>query len=172
MSSFIIIIISDAADTFSVISWQKYTSVTQVGLYINPMIIKNRVTILGLLLGYSLVQTHPRDNNRVPPQSLATSMPSETWWRHQIYTFSVLLTFCAGNSEGNSTVTGEFPSQRPVTRNFDIFFDLRLNQRLGKQAWGWWFETPSCSLWLRAMVNWHPYCLPGAPLLIWMKLNK
>ena len=38
-------------------------------------------------------------------------------------TFSVLLAICAGNSP----VTGEFPSQRPVTRNFDVFFDLRLN---------------------------------------------
>ena len=40
----------------------------------------------------------------------------------------------------------EFPSQRPVTRSFDVFFDLRLNKRLSKQPWGWWFETPSCSL--------------------------
>ena len=26
-------------------------------------------------------------------------------------------------------VTGEFPAQRPVTRSFDVFFDLRLNKR-------------------------------------------
>ena len=44
-------------------------------------------------------------------------------------------------------VTGEFPQQRPVTRSFDAFFDLRLNKRLSKQSWGWWFETPSFSLW-------------------------
>ena len=25
---------------------------------------------------------------------------------------------------------GEFPAQRPVTRNFEVFFDLRLNQQL------------------------------------------
>ena len=30
---------------------------------------------------------------------------------------------------------------------FDVFFDLRLNKRLSKQWWGWWFETPSRSLW-------------------------
>ena len=30
---------------------------------------------------------------------------------------------------------------------FDVFFDLRLNKRLGKQSWGWWFETLSCPLW-------------------------
>ena len=28
--------------------------------------------------------------------------------------------------------TGEFPTQRPVTRSFDVFFDLRLNKRLSK----------------------------------------
>ena len=43
------------------------------------------------------------------------------WWRHQIETFSALLALCAGNSH----VTGEFPSQRPVTQSFDVFFDLR-----------------------------------------------
>ena len=48
---------------------------------------------------------------------------------------------------GNSPVIGEFPSQRPVTRSFDVFFDLRLNKRLSKQSWDWWFETPSGSLW-------------------------
>ena len=42
---------------------------------------------------------------------------------------------------------GKFPAQRPVTRSFDVFFDLRLNKRLSKQPWGWWFETPVWSLW-------------------------
>ena len=28
--------------------------------------------------------------------------------------------------------TGEFPSQRPVTRSFDVFFDLRLKNQLSK----------------------------------------
>ena len=41
---------------------------------------------------------------------------------------------------------GEFPAQRPVTRSFGVFFDLRLNKRSSKQPWGWWFETPSWSL--------------------------
>ena len=43
--------------------------------------------------------------------------------------------------------SSEFPSQRPMTWNFDVFFDLRLNKWLSKQWWGWRFETPSCSLW-------------------------
>ena len=51
--------------------------------------------------------------------------------------FSALLAICADNSP----VPGEFPAQRPVTQSFDVFFDLRLNQRLSKQSWGWLFET-------------------------------
>ena len=47
-----------------------------------------------------------------------------SWWLHQMETFSALLAICAGNSP----VTGEFPAQRPVTRSFDVFFDLRLNK--------------------------------------------
>ena len=47
-----------------------------------------------------------------------------SWWRHQMETFSTLLAICAGNSP----VTGEFSTQRPVTQSFDVFFDLRLNR--------------------------------------------
>ena len=68
---------------------------------------------------------------------------SWTWWRHQMETFSALLAICAGNSP----VPGEFPTQRPVTWSFDVFFDLRQNKRLSKQWWGWWFKTPSRPLW-------------------------
>ena len=66
-----------------------------------------------------------------------------TWWRHQMETFYALLALCVGNS----SVTGEFPSQRPVTRSFNVFFDLRLNKQLSKHLRRWWFETPSQSLW-------------------------
>ena len=45
-------------------------------------------------------------------------------------TISALLAICVGNSP----VTGEYPSQRPVTRSFDDFFDLRLDKRLSKQS--------------------------------------
>ena len=54
-------------------------------------------------------------------------------------TVSVLLAICVGNSP----VPGEFPAQRPVTRSFDVFFDLRPN----KQSRGWWFQMPSHSSW-------------------------
>ena len=49
--------------------------------------------------------------------------------------------------------TGEFPSQRPVTRSFYVFFDLYLNKQLSKQSWGWWFETPSRPLWRNSNVT-------------------
>ena len=52
-----------------------------------------------------------------------TEVEHKSWWRHQIETFSALLAFCAGNSP----VPGEFPTQRPVTRSFGVFFDLRPN---------------------------------------------
>ena len=52
-----------------------------------------------------------------------------------------------GHLCGEFTGHGEFHTQRPVTRSFDVFLNLRLNKRLSKQSWGWWFETLSCLLW-------------------------
>ena len=75
--------------------------------------------------------------------ALLAPLCEESWWRHQMETFSALLAICAGNSPAS----GEFAAQRPVTRSFDVCFDLRLNNRLSKQSWGWWFETASCPLW-------------------------
>ena len=74
---------------------------------------------------------------------------SFSWWRHQMETFSALLAICAGNSP----VPGEFPTQRPVTRSFDVYFDLSPNKRLRKQLWGWWFETQSRPLWRHRNVE-------------------
>ena len=78
---------------------------------------------------------------------------SDIWWApgHHQY----MMTSSNGNIfrvtgplfAGNSPVPGEFPVQMPVTRSFDIFFDLCLNKRLSKQRWGWWFERPSRPLW-------------------------
>ena len=55
-----------------------------------------------------------------------------SWWRHQMEIFSALLALCSRNLP----VTGEFLSQRPVARSFDVFFDL-----------SWWYEAQSRSLW-------------------------
>ena len=59
---------------------------------------------------------------------------------------------------------GEFTGPRwfPRTKASDVFFDLRLNKRLSKQSWGWWFETPSRPLWhncndIQCVGKWR-YC--------------
>ena len=54
-------------------------------------------------------------------------------------TFSALLSLCAENS--------------PVTRSFDIFFDLCLIKRLSKQSRRWWFETQSHWSWRHCNGN-------------------
>ena len=63
-------------------------------------------------------------------------------------TFSVKLAICAGNSP----VPNEVPTQRPVMRSFDVFFDLHLNKRLSNQSLGWWFETLWRPLWRQCNV--------------------
>ena len=72
------------------------------------------------------------------PDSLC---PCFSWWRHQMETFPALLALCEGNPP------------RPVTRSFDVFFDLRLNKRLSKQSMRRWFNTPSRSLWSHCDVT-------------------
>ena len=84
-----------------------------------------------------------------------------TWWSHQMDTFSALLAICAGNSP----VPGDFPTQRLVTRSFDVYFDLRLNKRLCKQSWGWWLETLLCPLWRHSNEQSQPIP-PTPPLLL------
>ena len=80
-------------------------------------------------------------------------------------TFSALLALC----EGNSPVTGEFPSQRPVTRSFEVFFDMRLNKRLSKKSKRRWFETPSRSLWCHCNVRYTIHCSPLCEILVYSK---
>ena len=61
--------------------------------------------------------------------SLTNNIYDISWWRHQMETFSALLAICAGNSP----VTGDFPAQRPETRNVDVFTDVHFNELLSKQ---------------------------------------
>ena len=76
-----------------------------------------------------------------------------------------------GHLCGEFTGPGEFPTQRPVTRSFGVFFDLRLNKRLSKQSWGWWFETLSCPLWRQCNGSVRtplaPTWLPLTLICIW-----
>ena len=71
-----------------------------------------------------------------------------------VYLFDNIMTSSNGNIfRVTGHLCGEFtgprwiPAQRPVTRSFNVFFDLRLNKRLSKQWWGWWFETLLHPLW-------------------------
>ena len=103
--------------------------------------------------------------------------------------------FMMTSSNGNifrvtGHLCGEFTSSRwisaqsPVTRSFDVSFDLCLNKRLGKQSWGWWFKTQSRPLWRQCNVlvkivvfslhfteicfclsTWHMFSL--APIMNW-----
>ena len=90
-----------------------------------------------------------------------------SWRRHQMEAFPALLAICAGNSP----VPGEFPTQRPETRSFDVFFDLRPIKRLSKHWWCWWFETPSCPLWRHGNVHTRTLCwkFSSAPYLLFNK---
>ena len=95
---------------------------------------------------------------------------TKPWWCQQMETFSALLAICMGNSP----VTREFPTQRPVTRSFDVFFDLHPNKRLSKQSWCWWFEMPLCPLWHHCNALWGiGYMMPcGITSPLEVKLSK
>ena len=67
---------------------------------------------------------------------------------------------------GEFTGPGEFPTQRPVTRSFDVFFDQHPNKRLSKRTWGWWFETLSRSLWRHCNVRSCHYTLDTMAFVI------
>ena len=100
-------------------------------------------------------------------KSLSTDMLTKTgiWWRHQMETFSALLVLCLGNS----SVTGEFSSQRALTRSFGVLFDLRLSKRLSKQPRRQEFETPTCSVWRHC--NAHVFGLIHWLLLPWLLVS-
>ena len=55
----------------------------------------------------------------------------------------------------------EFPSQMPVTRSFDVFFDLGMNKRLSKQSKRRWFETPWYSSWRHCYAFQGPSRVPS-----------
>ena len=88
----------------------------------------------------------------------------QTWFLHATYMPHWILLTMMTSSNGNIfrvtgplcgefTGHGEFPTQRPVTRSFDVFFDMRLNKRLSKRPWGWWIDTPSWALWRHCNVH-------------------
>ena len=101
------------------------------------------------VIGWSYDSPSSSETTTMSMSRLITKSHTQSWWRHEMKTFSAQLAICAGNSPA----PGEFPTQRPVTRSFDVFFDLRLSKRLSKQWWGWWFETPLRPLWRHCNGN-------------------
>ena len=100
---------------------------------------------------------------------------------HNMTSYQHMMTSSNGNifrvtglCAGKSPVPGEFPAQRPVTRSFGVFFDLRLNKRLSKQSWGWWYATPSHSLSWRQCNDFHEINEMGwiimPPLMVFVHL--
>ena len=114
------------------------------------------------------------DHNKLTTACLSTTNSTTAGVRHAMMTSSNGNIFrVTGPLCGEFTGPGEFPTQRPVTRSFDVFFDLRLNKRLSKQSWGWWPETPSSSLWrhrngIRQIVNgWRLFCYTSHRVFDW-----
>ena len=100
--------------------------------YFAGILVQN--VFINLAISVSGNVCRPIGIKRMPDSQLGFhhGIPQKPWWRHQMEIFSALLAICAGNSP----VTGEFPTQRPLTQNLDVFLDLRLNKRFSKQSWG------------------------------------
>ena len=95
------------------------------------------------------------------------------WWFYDAAILQNMMTSSDGNIFriagplwGESTCG--FPSQRPVTRSFDVFFDLCLNKRLSKHSTCRWFEAPwsSCTACFRSAIWKHMYA--QSYLCIWV----
>ena len=67
--------------------------------------------------------------------------------------FSALLALCAGNSP----VLVNSPAQRPVTRSFDVFFDLRPNEQLSKQREAGDLKCHRGHYDVIVMAKWQPF---------------
>ena len=94
-------------------------------------------------------------------------LPGTNWCEDQLKILGITTKMCSfmmASSNGNiSCIAGPlrvettghwwFHSQSPVTRSFDVFFDLHLNKRFTKQPRRWRFETPSRSLWCHCYLQ-------------------
>ena len=105
----------------------------------------NHLRITGLLCGYGSTETpspHTEHQSVCAEFCWFRCCQPDTWWRHQMATFSTSLALC----KGNPPVTSGFPSQWPVTRSFDV---LPAPQQMVEQT----IETPSRSLWRHCNEN-------------------
>ena len=70
------------------------------------------------------------------------------------------------------TVTGEFPSQRPVTRSFDVFYDSRLNKRLSKQLRRYRAHYDVTVMSNPCLLNWGRNMLFGTEFTLFILMSK
>ena len=96
---------------------------------------------------HSFIQENVSENVVWETPAILYLPPCVNWSSVQYSRFYLANGSISPRFAGNSPVTGEFHSQRLVTRSFDVFSDLRLNKRFNKQCWSWWFETASHPLW-------------------------
>ena len=118
--------------------------------------------VIGIWLSEWLLQCHKIwvESNGAKPQlrSLQTNISPVilSWWRHRMETFSALLP-----CEDNPPLTDAWSSQRPVTRSFDVFFDLRLNQQLSKHSRRRWLRRHRAHYDVTVIVTYpHRHCSP------------
>ena len=59
---------------------------------------------------------------------------------YERFTVSRRYPWCMMTSSNGNNFFRVTATQRPVTRSYDVFFDLRLNKPLSKHWWGWWLR--------------------------------
>ena len=124
-------------------------------IYFAPCFSRNTLWKMRVILNISVLECHP--GRCVPCDCLPNGYMSYTkeayvclpCWNNTCRNY--MMTSSNGNIFrvtgplcGEFTGPGEFPTQRPVTRSFDVFFDLRPNKGLSKQPWGWWLGKRFC----------------------------
>ena len=113
--------------------------------YTNPITIDSLLIVKAVMRGWNMIH-----NGACFVQMYRNMMTSSN---ENIFRVAGPLCGAFTGHRSIARLCGEFtghrsiPRKRPVTRSFDVFFDLRQNKRLSKHSWGWWFETPSPSLW-------------------------
>ena len=116
-------------------------------------------TVVSQISAYRVHRFHIWANNVHCPVSIGTY-----GWLAYMNKEAFSTTFMLTSSNGSIfRVTGplwrEFtwhwriPLPKPVTRGFDVFFDLHLKKRLSKQSRRRWFEMSSHSLWRHCYVS-------------------
>ena len=137
---------------YDIIDWNEY--------YNHRSCLKSLVGI-GRVIIAKYREDCPRSER--PRLSIAYPRPCLSYLRPTL----IMMTSSNGNIfRVTGHLCGEFtgprwiPAQRPVARSFDVFFDLRLNKRLSKQSYGWWFETLSHPLWCHRNVDGIFKCIP------------